>query len=167
MAKTISRSYKDTPITGVTSLKFDRGLLNFKEDFRVKSNTGGKEVVLTNITSPIDREETVRLACTEIKNVYAQTSIDSSVYAPTKRGLSILAQVNDVLSVRDDQIPDYRVDLPVSAHLVIKVPSSEHISAREVEILVGRLLSSLYDTGATSASRLEAILRGSLLPSDV
>lgn len=167
MAKVIDKGYKDTPINGVTKLDFPRGLLNFKEDFREKQQVGKKEVLLTNITSPIDREEKIRIAIDDVKNVYANTSIDPSVYAPTRRGVSVLAQISDVLSVRDDQSPEYRVDLPVSAHLVIKVPSSEHIDGEQVRILVGRLLSSLFDTGATSTARLEAILRGSLLPSDL
>lgn len=167
MAKVIDKGYKDTPVSGVTKLEFPRGILNFKEDFREKQQIGKKEVLLTNITSPIDREEKIRIAIDDVKNVYANTSIDPSVYAPTRRGVSVLAQISDVLSVRDDQSPEYRVDLPVSAHLVIKVPSSEHINGAQVQVLIGRLLSSLFDTGATSTARLEAILRGSLLPSDL
>lgn len=167
MTKKIDSGFVDTPITGVTSLKFERGLLNLKEDFRIKSNQNGKEVVLTNITSPIDRGEAIRLAYTDVNNVYSGTSIDPSVYAPTKRGVSILTQVTNTLSVTDDADPDYRVDLPVSAHLVLKVPASEYINAQQVEVLIGRLLSSLFDTGSDSESRLEAILRGSLLPTEL
>lgn len=167
MAKVINRGYVDTPVEGVTALTFDRAILNIDKDFRVKSNKDGKEVLLTNITSPIDRPENIRIAYTDIANVYNGTGVDPSVSAPTKRGVSILAQVTDVLSVSDDTNSDYRVDLPVSAHLVLKVPASEFITAAEVKILLGRLLSSLFDTGSTSTSRLEAILRGSLVPAEL
>lgn len=165
MAKIKSTGYTDTPISGVSSLTFPRAILNIEKDFRVKSNQSGKEVVLTNITSPVDRPEKIRIAYSDVANVYSGTGIEASVLAPTKRGVSVLAQVTEVISVTDDANPDYRIDLPVSYHLVIKVPASEHITAADVEKGLGRLLSGLYDSGVTNTSRLEAILRGSLVPS--
>lgn len=167
MTKVINSGYVDTPVSGVSSLTFPRAVLNIGTDYRVKSNNNGKEVVITNITSPIDRPENIRLAYTDIANVYSGTGVEPSVTAPTKRGVSVLSQVTDVLSVTDDTDPDYRIDLPVSAHLVIKVPASEFVSAAVVQTLVGRLLSSLFDTGVTTTSRLEAILRGSLIPTEL
>jgi hypothetical protein len=167
MTKVKSNGYTDTPVSGVTSLTFPRAVLNIGKDFRVKSNNAGKEVVLTNITSPVDRPEKIRIAYTDVANVYAGTGIEPSVLAPTKRGVSVLAQVTDVLSVTDDTNPDYRIDLPVSYHVVIKVPQSEYISGTDIQTGLGRLLSSLFDTGVTTTSRLEAILRGALVPSEL
>lgn len=167
MAKVKSTGYTDTPISGVSSLTFPRGILNFEKDFRVKSNDAGKEVVLTNITSPVDRPEKIRIAYTDVANVYSGSGIEASVSAPTKRGVSILAQVTETITVTDSVDPEYRVDLPVSYHMVIKVPASEHISAADIQTGLGRLLSSLFDAGATSTSRLEAILRGSLVPTEL
>jgi len=167
MTKQISNGYTDTPISGVSSLTSPRAVLNIAKDFRIKSNNNGKEVVLTNITSPVDRPENIRLAYTEVANIYGGTSVDPSVSAPTKRGVSILAQVTDVMSVQDDANSDFRIDLPLSAHLVIKVPASEYVTAETVQTLVGRLLSSLFDSGKTDLTRLDAILRGSLVPSEL
>lgn len=167
MAKQKSMGYIDTPISGVTSLTFPRAVLNCAKDFRVKSNQPGKEVVLTNITSPIDRPERIRIAYSDLTNIYSGTGIDASVFAPTKRGVSVLAQVTDVISVTDDLNPDFRIDLPVSYHLVIKVPASEFITAADINTGIGRLLSSLFDSGVSTTSRLEAILRGSLVPTEL
>lgn len=168
MAKVINKGYTDTPITGVSSLTFPRAILNFNKDFRVKTSANnGSEVVLTNLTCPVDRPEKIRLAYTEIANVYSGTGIEPSVLAPTKKGVSLLAQVTDVLSVTDDADADYRVDLPISAHLVIKVPQSQHVNAAVVQEVIGRLLSSLFDSGVSTTSRLEAILRGSLIPTEL
>jgi len=166
MTKTVTTGYTDTAIEGVSSLTFPRGLVNIDKDFRVKSNNG-KEVVLTNVTSPIDRPENIRLAYTEVANIYSGTGIEPSVAAPSKKGVSVLAQVTDVLSVADSADADYRIDLPLSAHLVIKVPASEYVTSAQVQTLIGRLLSGLFDTGSTSGTRLEAILRGSLVPSEL
>lgn len=167
MTKQINRGYTDTPISGVSSLNFARGLVNIKQDFRVKSNNNGKEVVMTNITSPIDRPENIRLAYTDVANVYNGTGVEPSAFAPSKRGVSVLAQLTDVLSVTDSADSAYRVDLPISCHLVVKVPASEFITASEVQIAIGRLLSGLFDTGSTSGARLDAILRGSLVSSEL
>lgn len=167
MAKVISKGYTDTPISGVTSLNFPRAILNFQKDFRIKSNNNGQEVVLTNITSPVDRPENIRLAYTNVANIYGGTSIEPSVLAPTKRGVSILTQITDVMSVTDDANADFRIDLPLSAHLVLKVPQSEYVTSAVVQELVGRLLSSLFDSGVVTTSRLEAILRGSLVPTEL
>ena len=167
MAKQISKGYIDTPISGVTKLSLNRGLLNFKADFRVKAENAGKEIVLTNITSPIDRPEKIRIAYSDVSNVYNGSGIESGVYAPTKRGVSVLAQITNVISVTDNTDPTYRVDLPVSYHLVIKVPVSEAITGQVIEEGIGRLLSGLYDTGDNKVTRLDAILRGSLVPTDM
>lgn len=167
MAKVINKGYTDTTIVGEPELTFARGPLNFAADFRVKANQPGKEVVLTNITSPIDRPEKIRIAYTDIANVYSGTGIDPSLSSPTKRGVSVLVQLTEVISVTDDSDPDYRIDLPVSFHLVVKVPASEHITAADVNIGIGRLLSGLFDTGVETTARLEAILRGSLVSSEV
>jgi hypothetical protein len=167
MTKVITTGYTDTPISGVSSLDFPRGLVNIKQDFRVKSNNNGKEVILTNITSPIDRPENIRLAYTDIANIYSGTGIEPSVYAPTKRGFSLLAQVTDVLTETDSSDAGYRVDEPLSAHLVIKGRASENVTSVQVQALVGRLLSVLFDTGKTDLTRLDAILRGSLVPSEL
>lgn len=164
MAKVKSVGYTDTPVEGTPVFTFPRATLNLAADMRVKSNQPGKEVVLTNITSPNDRPEKIRIAYSDVSNVYAGTGIDASVLAPTKRGVSVLAQVTEVISVTDDADSDYRIDLPVSYHLVIKVPSSEFINAADVKAGIGRLLSSLFDTGVDTTSRLEALLRGSLVP---
>jgi len=167
MAKVITQGFTDTPVSGVTALTLPRAILNFDKDFRVKSNNNGKEVVLTNITSPIDRPENIRLAYSDITNIYSGTGIEPSVTAPTKRGVSILSQITDVVSVTDDTDADFRLDLPLSMHLVIKVPASEYITSDQLQLTLGRLLSSLFDSGSQSGSRLEAIVRGSLVPTEL
>lgn len=167
MSKVKSTGYTDTAIEGVSSLTFPRGLVNIGKDFRVKSNQPGGEVILTNITSPVDRPEKIRIAYSDVANVYSGTGIEPSVIAPTKRGVSVLAQLTEVISITDSTDPEYRVDLPVSYHMVIKVPANENISAADIQTGIGRLLSGLFDTGSVELTRLEAILRGSLVPTDL
>lgn len=166
MTKKISWGHTDTPVSGVDSAALARPVLNLGSDYRVKTEKPG-EVVITNLTTPLDRPETFRFATSDIRDIYTSTDIDPSVYAPSKRGVSLLAQITETISVTDDTDADYRVDLPLSAHLVIKVPASEFINAEVVEDLIARLISSLYETGKTDATRLDAMLRGSLTPKEL
>lgn len=166
MAKVVNVGYTDTPISGVSSLNFPRGLVNFGADFRIKNDTGS-ELLVTNITSPVDRPEALRWAYTDVQDIYKGTNVDPSVYAPSKRGLSLLAQVSETWSVTDSVDATFRVDLPVSAHIVLKIPASEFITAQMIQTLVGRLVSGIYDTGDLTTTRLNALMRGSLYPSDL
>lgn len=167
MSKSINQGYTDTAIEGVTTLSFSRGLLNFGADFRIKSSNPGKEVVMTNITCPTDRPEKIRVAYSEITNIYSGTDVEPSLAAPSKKGVSVLVQDTEVISVSDTTDPSFRIDLPVSYHMVIKVPSSEYITSDVVQVGVGRLISALFDTGSTSGTRIDSLLRGSLAPADL
>lgn len=160
--------YTDTPIVGNPVNTLPRGNVNFGSDFRVKSNATG-EIVLTNITSPIDRPEKVRIAFSDVSNIYTGTDIDPSVYAPSKRGFSLLAQVTDIFSVTDSVDPLLRIDLPCSVHLVAKGPASGYVTAAMLITMISRLLSVLFETGvaSTDLSRLNALMRGSLTPKDI
>lgn len=165
MSKTINVQHTDTPISGVSSLNFSRGLINFGADFRVKSHSDNEEVI-TNLTTPLDYPETVRWSVTNV-DPYKGTNISPNLRLPSKQGISLLAQVNEVWKVTDTADATLEYALPVSAHLVVKAPNHSSITADMILTLIGRLVSSLYDTGSTESTRLSALLRGSLTPSDM
>lgn len=163
MSKVTSDGFAASGLTPAT-YNLVRPNLNFPAQFRVKQSKPGEEVILTNTTSPIDRPEKIRIAYSEIANVYAGTGIEASISAPSKKGVSILAQETSVLSVSDTTDADYRIDLPISCHLVIKVPTSEHVTSAIILDRIGRLTSSLFDTTSNDATRLDGLLRGALTP---
>lgn len=163
MAKQLNKGYVTTNETALVTAAVG---FDFDSNFRVKSEVAD-EVKIVNTTSPIDRPEQIRFAYQEIKDVYSNTSIDSSVYAASKKGVQILAQISDVYSLTDSEDASYRVDLPVSAHIVIRVPACEYISSADILGLVNRLNGALYDQKAVNATRLQALLRGSLKPTDI
>lgn len=164
MTTTISTGYADTPYGGQTWVPVNRPILNFGEDFRIKKSSES-ELVLVNLTSPLDRPETVRYSVQNVANVYAGTDIDPSVYAPVKRGISLLMQRTATISVTDEN--GKRTDHPVSFHTVVKVPVSEHIDAELISSELQRTLSLAYETGQTDGARINAMLRGSLAPKDM
>jgi hypothetical protein len=160
MAKTLNKGYADSV---VATKNVAIPSLSWGTDFKTKVDDPN-EVIVTNVTCPLDRPETIRFGYTEIADVYKNTSIDSSVYAPTKRGIQLLAQVNDVYTVTDSVDTQYRVDLPVQAHLVIKVPANELITADEVNKLIARAVSTFYATATVTSEKIAAMIRGSLRP---
>lgn len=169
MSKSISLNHTDSGVSGVTTLTHDRAILNFGADYRIKVQEAAKntsQVVLTNMTSPIDKPETFKVAATEIKDIYKGTSIDVALYSPTRKGVSVLCALNDVYTVTDS-VTTESYDLPISGHFVLKVPADANITPAMVDAFLGRLISGLYESGSATTARLSAILRGSLIPTDL
>lgn len=166
MALVLTHPYTDTPVSGVTSLSMPLSVLNFPKDFSVKSEQPG-EVVLTNLTCPTDRPERFRFAISEVADIYRGSAIDVNLYTPTRRGVSVVAALTEVLNISDDVVATYQAAIPVSAHIVLKLPNNALITGTEVKALVGRLCDSLFSTGVVDTARLDALMRGSLKPKGV
>lgn len=164
MSKTTNFGYADTAPAGGATKTLTRPNLNFVANFSVNSNVENKTVI-TNLTTPIDQPETIRWQASNVANIYEGTPIDPSVYATSKQGISIVAQVNDILRVTDSVDPTFQVDLPMTAHLVIKIPKSQYITSANIETVIARCVATYYDTDSTGVTRIDKLVRGSMLPS--
>lgn len=163
MPATTSFGYTDT-VSKTKSLLIPD--LSWSTDFAVTRNDAG-EVILTNRTSPLDQPETFRFGYQPISNIYTNTGIDPSFMAVSKRGVSLVSQVNDILRVScnsEDGCKLLRIDLPIESHVVLKSPISEYITAEVALSVVLRAVSGLFPTGSVEATRLNAMLRQALLP---
>lgn len=78
-----------------------------------------------------------------------------------------MVQLTEIASITDTVDPSFRVDVPISAHIVLKVPAIEQITEDQLIAVVGRLVSGLFETGKTDSVRLSRLVRGSLLPADL
>lgn len=164
MAKVLNVNYTDTPISGATAVSLQLPTLNYHADYRVVQDEPN-EVIITNLTSPIDQPERIRWACSEVKDIYRNSGIDPTLYYPTRRGTQILAQITDIFSITDNDVPDYLALLPISAHLVIRVPNNDLISEAVVTAETSRMIATLYETaGTTVLPRVRSLLRGALMP---
>lgn len=166
MPITVKPGYTDTPISGVTTQTFPRGNVNFGADFSIKSCKGNDELILINKTSPIGDSEKFRIAYAEVANVYKGTGVEAPAGQFGKKGVNVLVQLTNTLTVSDTD-KGAAIKLPISAHLVIKVPASEYTTSAIVVNHIGRLLSGLFETGSATNGRLDALLRGSLEPKDM
>lgn len=161
--KVISFGYTDT-IT--TSKKLDRPDLDFKQDF-AKVAEEEHLTIVSNLTTPVDQPETFRWQIQDIADIYKGSGVDPSVHATSKKGFSLVVQVNDILRVTDDQDPSFQTDLPVSAHLVLKAPKSQYLTEAALETVIGRCVAALFSTGSTSTDRLKQLVRGAMTPSEM
>jgi hypothetical protein len=151
-----------TPATGTRIL--NPAPINFGADYRIISESPS-EVILTNLTSPAGAPETVRIAFSDVTDIFkgsklASTSqtIDSTV---DRRGLSLLVQINGSLLNGSDP----QTLFPYSANIVLKLPLGCNPDDTTVGEILPRLLGHLYGTKDTTiSSRINALVRGALAP---
>lgn len=165
MARQLSVNYTDTPVTGGTTPSITVPSLNYVSDFRVTADDPG-ECRITNLTSPIDQPERFRFAFNDVADVYRNAGIDPTLFYQSRRGTQILCQLTDVYKVTDTVDASYLAMLPVTAHMVLRVPNNDLINADIAMGLIGRMLAGLFDPTADAAgTRLKSMLRGALVPS--
>lgn len=161
-------SFGYTDSNSAKTVNVARSNLNFGSDF-AETTDGDGLCILTNTTTPLDQKETVRFQIQKVNNIYSGAGIDPAYSSQNKKGLSLLVQVNDVLRVTSDTVPDFQLDLPLSAHMVIRVPENQYVTASKVQQLAMRVVGLLYatDDNTNSVTRLEQMLRGAMAPSDI
>lgn len=162
----LNKNYSpDTEVPGVSSLSLARGIPNFGADWKVK-NDEPNEVILTNLNSPVAYPENYRFGSTVVKDIYKGTGISPSLYSQSREGTNSLCQLTEVWTKTDTADPSYTVALPISGHVVLKIPNDPIITVEDIIGFLGRLISGFYETGSAEGTRLQAILRGCLKPSD-
>lgn len=123
------------------------------------------EVHLVDTTQGMETPMQIRYSISDVANIYSGTSIDPSVYAPIRRGKSLLAQMTLTAKVTDNADPSYMVLLPISMHCVIKVPQSDYLTTDHIENILKHLIDTLYDS--TGTFKVGSLLRGALKPSNL
>lgn len=163
MALVLTKPYTDTAVSGVTSLSMPLSIVNIPADFAVKSEVTG-ETVITNLTCPTDRPEKCRFAVSDVADIYRGSGIDANLYTPSRKGISLVVALNDVFNITDSVDATYQAAVPLSAHIVLKLPANSLITGTVVKDFVGRLNDFLFSTGVVDTARLESLMRGSLTP---
>lgn len=163
MALELRKPYVDTAISGSPALKLDLAPVNFPVDFAVVSDVPGENQI-TNTTCPTDRPERFRFACSDVKDVYKGSGIDPNLYTASRYGTSVLVQLSDVYSIVDTVDPTYQAALPISGHIVLKVPNNQLVTGEVIKAFLGRLCDGMFNTGVVDTARLQSLVRGSLKP---
>lgn len=162
MALHLQKPYTDSPVTGAVR-NVTIGALNFPENFALAQDIPG-QVQVTNMTCAPDRPEKFRWALQYVNDIYKNSGIDPNLYTPSRRGASLVCQLSDVYSVVDDATPTYQAALPISGHIVLRVPVNGLLTGTEVREFLLRLVAGLFPIKTVDATALEALFRGSLRP---
>lgn len=159
MAKSVTLNVTDT--AGGTAPTITGVAKNYGVDYTVTAQPTGM-VDLANQSSPTDALSTERFSLNRIADIYKGTSVTDGYKSPNKAGYSLLSQCNLVATVTDSEDATYRVDVPLSAHVVIKGPYDSNITIAHLTTCLMRALGGLYETDGTI--RLAKLVRGGLTP---
>lgn len=134
-----------TAVGGTTLQAYQLPNINWATDW---SKVGGaaNSTLLASVISPYDAQTRLRVSTSPVANVYAGTGVDPSYMLPTKRGVSMLVQLNLVASVTDSADPKFRADLPISCHVVMKLPMSGYLTESDLEAVLQATFASFYGT---------------------
>lgn len=168
---TTSFGYTDSVSTekniSVPDLSYSADFAEDDKTAKRSSSSASSELIITNLTSPTDQPETIRWGYESIADIYRNTGIDPSFMSVSKRGASLVGQVNDLLRVTpaDDSgcCSMQQIMLPIEAHWVLKFPISQYVTPEIALQVLERAFATAYATGKTDASKLGALMRRSLV----
>lgn len=170
MTKVIDFHEADTAISGATgSVALD--VLNYAKDW-VPTQTVAGQTMLSYSKAPPDAKSTLRYATTPVSNIYTGSTVDASYQLPNKRGISLLTQLTQVVTVVDDADPlGARIDLPFSTHVVFRCPLTSLLTDAQYTSLFVRGISGIADSSLSNTAlvgaRLAQLIRGQMTPSGV
>lgn len=165
MAKTISTGYTDTAIAGNPAMTVTIGKINWAADHRMTQDDPG-EVILTNVTSPVDQPETSRFSQRKVANVYSSTDIDPSAYLPNKAGTATLLELREIWAETDSVDTTYRKLMPMKAGITLTLPANPNITSDQVRDFLLRAVSLAFETGTVTSAGIAALTRGVMRKAD-
>lgn len=158
---TVSDDYSDT-VTATKSLAIPD--LDFKHDFSKKEDEPTSASIVNTTSAGLNPSETVKFGYSTVANIYTNTDVDAAAYAPSKRGVQVMAEISEnykaVNSVTGDE-----VILPCKGRVVLRFPSMSCVNETLIKDLLYRSISASLSTGSTDATRIIELAKGSLLPS--
>lgn len=118
------------------------------------------EVVLGNITCPIDQGELVSFKCSTVKSV---SSTQDILYpSQVSTGIQYVIKLEEIVSTTSDTDPSFRVDQPLVAYLTIRHQKSGIITPEMIGTVVTRLLGACQKSDGTW--RFGDLMRSALRP---
>lgn len=158
---------KNTDIQHVGTVTLSLGGTPYLGTDLAVQKSDGVETIFTDTTSAIDRHRTIRLGSSQIPNIYAGTDVDKPYRANSTQGRQVLATIKDVWSLTDSDKPDFRIDLPVSCNITLKIPLCEYITESDVLGLLTDTVCSLYrgqTSGSAALPLIDSLFRGATNP---
>jgi hypothetical protein len=166
----ISINYPATDSTSLITPSITIPAMTWGSDWAVaqQRNETSRSVLLQNLSSGLLTPQSFMVSQRELQNVYANTTVDRALWAPTTKGQRLTIGFKDSPYLTDSADAAWLQVLPILVELRISIPYSQYVTAAVVEHEIARMIGGLYETGQTSmATRLTRLLRGALTPSDL
>jgi hypothetical protein len=166
----ISINYPATDSSSLISPSITIPALTWGSDWAVaqQRNEGSNSVLLQNLSAGLLTPQSFMVSKRELQNVYANTTVDRALWAPTTKGQRLTIGFKDSPYLTDSADASWLQVLPVLAELRVSVPYSQYVTASVVEYVISRMIAGLHETGQTTmTTRLTRLLRGALTPSDL
>lgn len=137
--------------------------------FIVESSTPS-EIRLANASSPLGRKEFARISVNTVKDMYSSLGIEKSLYLPTRSGVNVYVQDNQIWSLvpedSDTCCTDYEALVPISVGISIKAPDNPFVTDSDIAArALLRTMQWFSNGGDTFAPRIGELLRGVKTPS--
>lgn len=116
------------------------------------------QAVMKNVVNALDQPNTVRCQVATVADVFKGSDVAAAAGQRTD-GLSILVQITESWKVTDSVTGDVYY-LPISAHMVLKIPVDANITGALLQALVTRLVGSLDRGAADVADSLTSLSHG-------
>lgn len=121
------------------------------------------EVAYESVTSTYGRPERLKYGRREIKDIYANASIDSAYRCPAKTGIKLYLSTELIGSLTETNTPAFRQDFPLNVKTVIDVPASDYLTANDVLTIVKHHYGMVLGGGTdVTAARINQLLKGAL-----
>lgn len=134
-------------------------------DYAVTEMGNGKnrDTKLTNLgVSNLSTQEQTTLQFSRIPNIYLNTEVEKTLQAPTRTGLKLYHNLEQVWTYSDAATAGAPVyNKPVRASLVLSIPNDGIVTTNDVLALLKDLLETFYWDGT---ARLDKELRGATNP---
>lgn len=133
-----------------------------KSDY-VLTGSSEDEAAYVGADSTLGRPEKLKYGRRIIKDIYANSSVDSAYRCPCKTGIKVLLSTETVGSLTESGTPAFRQDFPFTVKTVVDVPASDYLTADQVLSLIKHHCGMILDDGNTvTSSRIQELLKGSL-----
>jgi hypothetical protein len=122
---------------------------------------------LTNLTNPLDKREDLTIRGRDVANVYANTKIDRTLWAPSTRGREVNFNLFNVITHYDSSdasLPQY--DSPLKSSITLQGSNLTPVAAFTANLvrLAGIILEWDATTLADGENLLTKVLRGAMNP---
>jgi hypothetical protein len=119
------------------------------------------------MNSPVAYPEVVTFSVATQANVYKGRNIPVALWYPDPKGTRVYVQHYGTATVGLSDDPSYLVAVPWSIATSIVVGNHPAFGTSEIEEILERHISDLFESGDTSTTRIAALLRDGLMPKDM